>query len=87
MGYFITDPVGLIIAVLNVATVLLLIICFLKAAAEGRSKLLRVLERIFAPILYPLRRLLPVWRFDIAPIILAAVLQLIVMVIKRGYRY
>lgn len=85
MGYFVTDPIGLIIAVLNVATFLLLVYIFLMVVAGGRSRLLQVLDRIFAPILSPLRRVLPAWKLDTAPVILAAVLQLIAFTLKRYY--
>ena len=86
MGLFITDPLGLIIAFLNVTTFLLLVYALLLAVAEGRSKLLWVLDRIFAPLLAPLRRRLPAWRIDPASIFLAIVLQLIAFAIKSGYR-
>ena len=82
MGLFVTDPIGLIIAFLNVATFTLLVYVFLKAVEE-RSRLLHVLDRIYGPILVPLRRILPAWRVDIAPLILAALLQAIVFILKR----
>ena len=85
MGYFITDPIGLIIAFLNVVTFLLLVYILLQLVAEGRSRLLGVLDRIFAPILSPLRGVLPAWKLDPASIILAAVLQLIAFALKRSY--
>jgi uncharacterized protein YggT (Ycf19 family) len=85
MGYFVTDRVGLIIAFLNVITFLLLVYMFLKAAAEGRSRLLRVLDRIFAPTLSPLRRVLPAGRLDLASIVLAAVLQIVAFALRRAY--
>jgi uncharacterized protein YggT (Ycf19 family) len=86
MSYFETDPLGLIIAALNVATFLLLVYLFLGMVADERSALLRALDRIFAPILKPLRRLFPEWRIDTAALILAVILQIIVFFIKRGYR-
>ncbi len=85
MGYFVTDPIGLIIALLNVATLLLLVYIFLQVMGEGRSRLLHVQDRVFAPILSPLRRVLPAWRLDLASVILAAILQLIVFALKRCY--
>ena len=85
MDYFVTDTVGLIIAGLNVITVVLLIYVFLQVVAEGRSTLLKVLDRIFGPVLSPLRRALPAWRIDGASIIAAALLQLIVMALRRRY--
>ncbi len=86
MRFFITDPLGLIIAFLNVTTFLLLVYVLLQAVAEGRSRLLRVMDRIFAPLLAPLRRRLPAWRIDPSSVILAVVLQLIAFAIKSGYR-
>jgi uncharacterized protein YggT (Ycf19 family) len=85
MGYFVTDPVGLILASLNVLTVVLVIYVFLQAVAEGRSTLLRVLHRVFTPLLVPLRSVLPRWRIDAAPIILAALLQFIAFALRRRY--
>ena len=86
MGYFVTEPVGLIIAALQVATVLLLVYVFLQWAADERSKLLRVLDRMWSPLLGPLRRALPAWRIDSASLILALTLQIIVFFMKRGIR-
>lgn len=81
-----TDVVGLIIAALNVATVLLLVYIFLEWVADERSRLLRVLDRIWSPPLAPLRRVLPAWRIDSASLILALILQIIIFLLKRGYR-
>jgi uncharacterized protein YggT (Ycf19 family) len=86
MGLFITDPVGLIIALLNVTTFVLIVYVFLQLAAEGRSKLLYILDRGFAPLLAPLRRVLPVWRVDTASIICIAVLQIVAFVLKKRFR-
>jgi len=86
MGYFVTEPVGLIIAALHVATVLLLVYVFLQWVADERSRLLRVLDRMWSPLLGPLRRALPAWRMDPASLILALTLQIIVFFMKRGYR-
>ncbi len=86
MGYFVTEPVGLIIAALQVATVLLLVYVFLQWAADERSRLLRVLDRMWSPLLGPLRRALPAWRIDSASLILALTLQIIVFFMKRGIR-
>ena len=86
MRYFVTGPIGLIIAFCNVTTFVLLVYLFLKVVAEGRSGLFRVLDRIFAPLLTPLRRALPDWRLDAAPIILALIFQLIAFALKRSYR-
>lgn len=86
MDYFIGDSVGLILAFLNVATVVILIYGFLNVAAGDRSKLYRTLDRVFKPLLAPLRRILPACRVDIASIILIAVLQLIALAIKRVHQ-
>jgi uncharacterized protein YggT (Ycf19 family) len=82
MGYFISDRIGLIIAALNTATFITLVYVFLKAVEE-RSRLLHTLDKVYAPLLAPLRRVLPAWRLDPAAIILAAVLQIVAFGIKR----
>ncbi len=82
MGYFVGDEVGLIIASLNTATLVTLVYAFLKAV-EPRSRLLHALEKIYGPLLAPLRRILPAWRFDLAALILAAALQAVVFGIKQ----
>lgn len=86
MAYFETSTIGLIIAALNVATFLLLVYLFLGIVADERSALFRALDRIFTPILGPLRRSLPEWRVDVAALILAVILQMIVFAIKGWYR-
>ncbi len=86
MAYFETSSIGLIIALLNVATFLLLVYIFLEQVADKKSALLNALDRIFTPILKPLRRSLPEWRVDTAALILAVILQMIVFVMKRWYR-
>ena len=86
MAYFETSSIGLIIAALNVATFLLLVYLFLEQVADKKSALLNALDRIFTPILKPLRRSLPEWRVDTAALILAVILQMIVFVMKRWYR-
>ncbi len=85
MGYFVTDPIGLIIAVLNVLTFILLVYVLLQVVADERSKLFLFFDGIFAPLLTPLRKQFPQWRIDTASIILAAVLQLIAFALKRRY--
>jgi len=82
MGYFITDSIGLIIAALNTATFITLVYVFLKAVEE-RSRLLHMLDKVYTPILTPLRRVLPAWKLDLAAIILAVVLQIVAFGIKR----
>jgi uncharacterized protein YggT (Ycf19 family) len=86
MGFFVTDVIGLIIAALNVATVLLLVYICLEWVADERSRLLRVLDRMWSPLLDPLRRVLPAWRIDSASLILALILQIIIFLLKRSYR-
>ena len=85
MNYFAADTVGLIIAGLNVITLVLLIYVFLQVVAEGRSTLLKILDRMFGPVLTPLRRVLPEWRVDGASLIAAALLQLIVMALRQRW--
>jgi len=82
MGYFITDSIGLIIAALNTATFITLVYVFVKAVEE-RSRLLHMLDKVYTPILTPLRRVLPAWKLDLAAIILAVVLQIVAFGIKR----
>ena len=82
MGYFVTNPIGLIIAVLNVVTFITLVYVFLKAVEE-RSRLLHVLDKVYVPLLAPLRRVLPAWKLDLASLIIAAVLQLVAFYVKR----
>jgi len=82
MGYFVTDHIGLIIAALNTATFITLVYVFLKAVEE-RSRLLHMLDKVYTPILTPLRRVLPAWKLDLAAIILAVVLQIVAFGIKR----
>ncbi len=85
MGFFVNDAVGLIIAFLNVITFLLLIYCFLQTVGDDRSRVLGILDRVFSPILAPLRRILPRWRFDISPLIMAVLLQAVVTFMKRTW--
>jgi len=82
MGYFITDSIGLIIAALNTATFITLVYVFVKAVEE-RSRLLHMLDKVYTPLLTPLRRVLPAWKLDLAAIILAVVLQIVAFGIKR----
>ena len=85
MGYFVNDTVGLIIAFLNVATVVTLIYCFLQTVGDDRSRLLGILDKGLSPILAPLRRFLPRRGFDISPVILAVLLQAAAALIKRRW--
>ncbi|MBU8920548.1 MAG: YggT family protein [Bacteroidales bacterium] len=80
---FITDVFGLIIAFLNVITFLLLIYLFLQAISDDRSRVLGVLDKVFSPVLQPLRKVLPSWRIDISPAILALALQIAAVILKR----
>ncbi len=82
MSYFVDDRVGLTIAALNTATFITLCYAFLKAVEE-RSRLLHVLDRIYSPVLSPMRRILPAWKIDVASLIFAALLQVAAFIIKR----
>jgi uncharacterized protein YggT (Ycf19 family) len=82
MGYFVTDGIGLIIASLNTATFITLVYVFLKAV-ETRSRLFHALDKIYGPLLAPLRRILPAWTLDVASLIFAAALQAAAFGIKR----
>jgi len=81
MGYFVTDRIGLIIATLNTVTFITIVYVFVKAVEE-RSRLLHLLDKVYAPLLAPLRRILPAWKLDLAAIILVAVLQLVAFYVK-----
>lgn len=85
MGYLVNDTVGLIIAFLNVATIVALIYCFLQTVGDDRSRLLGILDKGLSPILAPLRRFLPRRGFDFSPVILAVLLQAAAALIKRGW--
>jgi uncharacterized protein YggT (Ycf19 family) len=85
MSYFVTERIGLIIAALNTVTFITIVYVFVKAVEE-RSRLLHMLDRIYGPLLAPVRRILPAWRLDLASIILAAVLQLVAFYIKRRWQ-
>jgi uncharacterized protein YggT (Ycf19 family) len=85
MGYFITEPVGLIIAALNTVTFITIVYVFVKAVEE-RSRLLHVLDKIYGPLLAPVRKVLPAWKLDLAALILAAVLQLVAFYVKRRWQ-
>ncbi|MGD1048726.1 MAG: YggT family protein [Candidatus Krumholzibacteriaceae bacterium] len=85
MGYFVSDRIGLIIAVLNTVTFITIVYVFVKAVEE-RSRLLHMLDKIYGPLLAPVRKILPAWRLDLASIILAAVLQLAAFYVKRRWQ-
>lgn len=85
MGYFVSEPIGLIIAALNTVTFITIVYVFVKAVEE-RSRLLHMLDKVYGPLLAPVRKILPAWRLDLAPIILAAVLQLVAFYIKRRWQ-
>lgn len=80
---FVTDAFGLIIAFCNVVTLLLLVYLLLLTINDERSRLYRGLDRIFSPILEPLRRVLPSWRIDISPLILAFLMQAVVAIVRK----
>lgn len=85
MGYFVTDKIGLIVASLNTATFITVVYIFAKAV-EKRSKVFQALDKFYGPALRPLRRILPEWRLDLASIVFAAILQLVVFYIKLAVR-
>ena len=58
MGYFVSGSVGLILAFLNTLTVLLLLYMVLQHVGAPDSKVFQVLDRIFSPVLKPVRQLL-----------------------------
>jgi uncharacterized protein YggT (Ycf19 family) len=84
MGYFVTDRIGLIIATLNTATFVTIAYVIVKAVEE-RSRVLHVLDRVYGPLLAPMRRVLPAWRVDPAGLILAVVLQIVAFYVKRRW--
>lgn len=81
---FVTDRIGLIIASCNVLSIVLLIYLFLEILAGERSRLFVALDKIFTPILFPLRKVAPDARFDYAPIVLAVILQVVAFITGRG---
>jgi uncharacterized protein YggT (Ycf19 family) len=83
MGYFVTDGVGLILAFLNTLTFLLLLYLFLQLVGAPRSKVYRALDCIFSPVLAPAGRLLKRKGFDASPLLMAALLQLIALAIRK----
>ena len=85
MDYFVSERIGLIIALLNTVTFITVVYVFLKAVEE-RSRLFHALDTVYTPLLAPLRRILPAWKLDVASIILAAVLQLVAFYIKRRWQ-
>ena len=85
MGYLVNDQVGLILAFLNTLTVLLLLYMVLQLVGVPDSKVYKALDRIFSPVLKPARWLLKRQGFDASPLILAAVLQLIAMAVRKNW--
>jgi uncharacterized protein YggT (Ycf19 family) len=85
MGYFVTDTVGLILAFLNVLTVLLLLQFVLQLVDVPESKVKKALDRLLSPLLWPVRRMLKRIRFDLSPVIVAALLQLIAQAIRKNW--
>ena len=85
MGYFVNGQVGLILAFLNTLTVLLLLYMVLQLVGVPDSKVFQALDRIFSPVLKPVRWLIKRTRFDVSPLILAALLQLIAQAIKKNW--
>ncbi|MDZ7859064.1 MAG: YggT family protein [Candidatus Krumholzibacteriota bacterium] len=84
MDYFVKSPSGLIIAFLNVCTFMLLIYILLQILEEKqRGKVFAILDRIFSPILTPLRRFLQAGRIDWAAVGVIIILQLAAFIIKK----
>ncbi|MFO7915638.1 MAG: YggT family protein [Candidatus Krumholzibacteriales bacterium] len=74
----------MIIATLNVVSLLLLVYVMLQLVGEARGRVYSAMDRLFSFILSPLRKLMPVMKIDLAAIVLIAILRLIVFFIKRG---
>jgi len=85
MGYLSTNSVGLILAFLNTITFLLLLYMFLQLVSVPDSKVHKALDSIFSPVLKPVRRLLKRKGFDVSPLILAAVIQLIALAVRKNW--
>jgi uncharacterized protein YggT (Ycf19 family) len=85
MGFFVSDTVGLILAFLNTLTVLLLLYMVLQLVDVPESKVKQALDRIFSPVLRPLRMLLRRPRFDLSPLVAAALLQLIAAAVRKNW--
>ena len=85
MGFFVNDTVGLILAFLNTLTFLLLLYMFLQLVGVPDSRVYKALDRIFSPVLEPVRRLLKRQGFDASPLIMAAVLQLIAQAVRKNW--
>ena len=85
MGYFVTDTVGLILAFLNTLTVLLLLYMVLQLVDVPDSKVKQALDRIFSPLLWPVRKLLRRPGFDLSPVVVAALLQLIALAVRKNW--
>ena len=85
MGFVVGGTVGLILAFLNTVTVLLLLYLVLQLVDVPDSKVKKALDNIFSPVLKPVRRLLKRSRFDLSPLVLAAVIQLIALAIRKNW--
>jgi uncharacterized protein YggT (Ycf19 family) len=85
MGYFVDDRVGLILAFLNTITLLVLLYMFLQLVNVPGSKVYKALDTIFSPVLKPVRWLLKRQGFDASPLILAAVIQLIALAVRKNW--
>ena len=79
------NTVGLILAFLNTITFLLLLYMFLQLVSVPDSKVHKALDSIFSPVLNPVRRLLKRKGFDVSPLILAAVIQLIALAVRKNW--
>jgi len=85
MEYFASGTVGLILAFLNTLTFLLLLYMFLQLVGVPDSRVKKALDSIFSPVLKPARRLLKQKGFDASPLILAAVIQLIALAVRKNW--
>ena len=66
-------------------TFLVLLYMFLQLVGVPGSKVYKALDRIFSPVLKPVRRLLKRQGFDASPLVLAAVIQLIAMAVRKNW--
>lgn len=80
---FVNNVFGLIIAFCNVTTILLLVYLLLLSIDDERSKVYKGLDRVFSPLLRPFRAVLPEWRIDISPIILAVLIQAVAVIVRK----
>jgi len=82
---FVSDKVGLILAFLNTLTILLLLNMMLQLVDAPESRVKKTLDSIFSPVLRPAGRLLRTGQFDLSPAVLAALLQLVALAIRKNW--